>query len=281
MKQKPNIFDYNDFRAFLKDSYIYKNSLDKKFSKSFICRELGLPNTRSYFKDVLTGKFVSPLKVNLFVKVFGLNKDEGRFFKVLVNYNQAVNDADEREFLFEKLISLNQTPKTLISSQEYTYYKEWCHSVIRTVLNIVDFKKNDNYLKFARKIFPPITEAQAKHSINLLLELGLVRENENGFLKPTEKVITTGAYAQNEIIKQYQMKSLLIARDAILKNQKQSQRVITKMVSVSEKGLNRIVKNLEKFSSEITSIAHKDEDRADRVYQLDIALFPHLKKDEK
>lgn len=278
MSQKPNIFDYNDFRAYLKDFYSYKHQYSKKFSKTYICKELGLPNSRSYFQDVLNGKFVSQLKVPLFIKVFNLDRDEAQFFRVLVNYNQAVDDPEEREFLFEQLISLNQTPKAIISAKEYSYYKDWYNSVVRAVLNIVDFKKDDNYLKFARQIFPPLTETQARGSVNLLLDLELIAENDHGFLKPTEKVITTGAYAKDEVIKQHQLKSLDIAREAILKNQKQSQRVITKTVSVSEEGYNRVLKNIEKCSSEINSIVHKDEAPADRVYQLDIVLFPHSNK---
>lgn len=278
MGQKPNIFNYNDFRVYLKDYYTFKHQRNKKFSKAFICKELGLPNSRSYFQDVLNGKFVSQLKIPLFIKLFNLNNEEAQFFRVLVNYNQAVDDPKEREFLFEQLVSLNQTPKAIINEKEYAFYKDWYNSVVRAVLNIVDFKKDGNYLKFARQIFPPLTETQARASVNLLLGLDLIKENEYGYLKPTEKVISTGAYAKDEIIKQNQLKSLEIAREAILKNQKQPQRVITKTISVSEEGYNRVLKNIEKCSSEINSIVHKDEAPADRVYQLDIILFPHSNK---
>ena len=278
MKRKPDIFSYIDFRSYLKDLYIYRHSIDKKFSKSYVCKELGLPNSRSYFQDILNGKMVSLAKVPLLIRIFNLSKEEAQFFRVLVNFNQAVDDPEERELFFEQVIALNRTPKRITGSKEFAYYKEWYNSIVRAVLNIVDFKKNGNYLKFAQKIFPPITETQARSSVNLLLELGLIKENDHGFLKPTEKVITTGAYAKDEIIIQHQLKSLNIAREAILKNRKQSQRVITKTISVSEEGYNRVLKNIEKCSSEINSIVHKDETPADRVYQLDIVLFPHSNK---
>lgn len=237
-----------------------------------------MPNSRSYFQDIINGKFVSQLKIPLLIKIFNLSKEESQFFRVLVNYNQEVDDPAEREYLFEQLVSLNQTPKTIITSNEYAYYKVWYHSVVRAVLNIIDFRKDGNYLKLAQQVFPPLTETQAHGSVDLLLELELIKETSQGFLKPTEKVITTDAYAKDEVIKQYQLKSLEIARRAILKNQSQSQRVITKMVSISEEGYNRLLKNLEKFNSEIDSIVHKDEAPADRVYQLDIVFFPHSKK---
>ena len=55
----PNIYDYNDFRKFLGDFQEAKRSVDRRFTKSAICKELGLPNSRSYFNDVLNGKPVS------------------------------------------------------------------------------------------------------------------------------------------------------------------------------------------------------------------------------
>jgi uncharacterized protein (TIGR02147 family) len=278
MTTKPNIFDYNDFRIYLKDYYAYRHALDKKFSKAIICKQLGLPNSRSYFQDVLNGKFVSNLKVPLLIKLLKLTKEEALYFKVLVNFNQAVDDPDERDLFFEKLISLNRTPKSQISSDVYSYYREWYHSVVRAVLNIYDFSKDGNHSILARQVFPSITEKKAKTSVQLLLDLGLIHEDSSGFLKPTDKVITTGAFAQDELIKQYQLKALEIAKEAILKNKKQPQRVITKMISISEEGLKRIEKHIEKFNAEITSIVHKDEMKADRVYQLDIIFYPHSKE---
>ncbi len=37
-----------------------------------------------------------------------------------------------------------------------------------------------------------------------------------------------------------------------------------------------IIKRMNKFNREITSIVHKDEEPADRVYQVDFLLFPDL-----
>ena len=274
--KRPNVYDYNNFREFLRDFYTYRHNRDKKFTKAFICKELGLPNTRSYFQDVLNGKFVSVIKIPLFIKLFKLNKDEAQYFRVLVNYNQATDDPDEKELLLDQLISLNKTPKKILSPEMYSYYKEWYYSAVRAVINTFDFK--DNYSVLAKKVFPPITARQAKEAIDLLLELKLISKNAKGYYKPTDKVISTGSLIKNDIITQYQLKCIDVAKKAILKNKDQPQRIITKMVSVSEVGLKQIRKKLEKFNAEITSIVHKDEKPADRVYQLDLLLFPHSKK---
>lgn len=272
--QLPNIYEYNDFRKYLADYQRARQSTDKSFTKSHFSQSLMLPNTRSYFTDVLKGKKVTSTFAERFVNVMGLDKEQAQFFRVLIKFNQAEN-LSEREIYFEQLISLNRTPKKVIDKKTYSYYKNWYNSAIRALLYIYDFEKD--YARLAKKIFPPISTKQAKESIALLKELHLITKNEHGYYKPTEKSITTSDYIRDEIILQYQLKCLELAKSAILKNKKQKQLITTNTISISENGLNLIEKKIQKFRSEIRSLVHKDENKADKVYQLDILMFPNSK----
>lgn len=275
MKTKtPNIYEYNDFRKYLADYQKARQAQDKSFTKSLFSQLMQLPNTRSYFIDVLKGKKVTPTFTERFINVLQLNNDEAQFFRVLVKFNQAEN-LSEREIYFEQLISLNKTPKKIIDKNTYAYYKNWYNSAIRALLYIYDF--DNNYIQLAKRVFPPITTKQAKESITLLKKLQLIAKDGNGYYKPTDKSITTSDYIRNEIILQYQLKCLELAKSAIVKNKKQKQLITTNTISISEKGLNLIEKKIQKFRSEIRSLVHKDENRADKVYQLDILMFPNSK----
>ncbi len=267
----PNIYEYNDFRKFLVDYQRCRFEGDKTFSASYICKKLGLPRTRSYFRDVINGKRVTKTFLERFIHLLEFDKDEAMFFRALVQFNQASN-CDEREFYFDQLISLNKTPKKILDRSLFELYKEWHHSAIRAILDIYDFK--DDYTALGKKIFPPISAKKAEESIALLLKLGLIKKNTNGFYKPTEKSISTGSYIQNELIKQYQMKCIDLARIVLLKNRKKPQNISTNTISISETGYKRLEKKLQQFKAEIRSMVHKDEHPADRVYQFNIQLFP-------
>jgi len=104
--KKPTIFNYNNFRTFLWDYFKFKNDQEKTFSKAEVYRRLGLPNSRSYFNDVVNGKFVSKPKINLFIKLCDFSKDEAVFFRTLVNFNQAYDEPDEKELLFDSSVRL-------------------------------------------------------------------------------------------------------------------------------------------------------------------------------
>ncbi len=272
---RPNIFAYNDFRKFLDEYYAFTHRIDGSFTKARICKELGLPNSRSYFQDVLKGKFVSELKVPLFIKLLRLSHDESQYFRVLVKFNQC-DDPEEKELLLDQLISLNRTPQKILSPKAYSYYKEWYHSIVKAVLEVIDFK--GDYAGIGRKLLPPISARQARESIKLLIDLGLIKRNERGFYKPTDKVVSTGAFARDAIIRQFQLKCIESARFALMKNRRQPERILTNTIGISEEGYKRLEKHLQKFCSEVRSIVHKDEKKPDRVYQLDILLFPQMRK---
>ena len=129
-----NIFEFNDFRKFLAAYHKARHAEDKSFTGSYICKQLGLPNTRSYFKDVINGKEVTKTFIDRFIRLLDFNKEEAQFFRVLAQFNQTDN-IDEREYLFEQLISLNRTPKKLLNPKTFIFYKEWYHSAIRAILD--------------------------------------------------------------------------------------------------------------------------------------------------
>ena len=267
----PNLFEYNSFRRYLADYQRARQKGEPHFTRSFICRSLGLPRTRSYFSDVLNGKEVSKTFVERFIKLLQLNKIEAQFFRVLVQFNQA-ETSDEREFQFQQLISLNRTPTRTMDPASYLYYQEWYHGAIRALLEVYDF--TDDYAALARTLFPSVSTRKVRESIALLTRLGLVAPNEQGFLKPTEKSISTGPVDDGELIKQYQMQTIDLAKSVLLQRCRRPHLLTTNVVSVSEEGYRRLQRHLTTFRAQTRSLVHKDENRADRVYYLNIQLFP-------
>jgi uncharacterized protein (TIGR02147 family) len=271
----PSIFEYNDFRRFIADYQKARQEHDPFYTKSQLSRLLGLPNTRSYLTDVLRGKKVSSSFIDRFIKLFRFGQDEANYFRTLVKFNQADNP-DERELCFEQLIALNKTPKRYLYQQAYTYYKNWYNSAIRALLNVCDFDGKD-FSVLAQKIVPSISVPVVKKSFALLLKMGLIARNRDGFYKPTEQSITTEEYVRDEILKQFQLKCLELARSAVITDSQQPRVIATNTISVSKKGLKRIEKQVERFRAQIRSLVHKDESPAETVYQMDLLFFPMMK----
>jgi uncharacterized protein (TIGR02147 family) len=267
-----SIYEYNDFRRYLADFQKIMVQTDKSFSASNICRQLGMPNTRSYFADVLKGKQVTDTFVDRFARLLRLSIEETRFFRVLVSFNQA-DTAEQKEWYFEQLISLNRTPKRVVDPQTYLFYKEWHHTAVWAVLDIIDFR--NSYTDLAKKLSPQITSKQALESIILLKKLGLIKKNEKGFFKPVDRSLTTGSYVKDALISQYQVKCLDLAKHAIVKDMQEPKNFSTMTLRISKDAYKVLEKRLQSFKAEMRSIAHKDEKTAEVVYQVNIQVFPN------
>jgi len=268
----PDIFAYIDFREYLDDYYKARKQFDRDFTHSRICKGLGQEHSKGYFNNVAKGRAdVTPTFIDRFISVLELKGDEAMYFRALVNYNQTTSPS-EKEFSFDQLVRLNRTPFKLIDKKAYDYYKEWHHSAVRAVLDIIDFK--DDYKRLATSLAPNISVKQAKDSISLLKQLGIIGKNENGFWKPADKVLVTEERVKDAIVKQFQMKCLDRAKAVLADESITTARNITLTVSISEKSYERILGRVQQFKTEIRSIVHKDEAVPDRVYTLAINFFP-------
>jgi uncharacterized protein (TIGR02147 family) len=277
-KKLPSIFRYNDFRKFLHDYQEARYAIDNGYNKSSICMRMGLINSRSYFNDVLNGKKVTPVFIERFIPILELASDESKYFRVLVKFNQAENN-NERELYFRQLISLNKTPKKIVDLSVYEFYRKWYHIAIRTLLDTFNF--SENYAELAKKLIPQITVKQAKESIELLISLGLISKNENGFYKPTEKALATNDYVKDELIKQYQLQCIELAGKTLFSKNENPQDIYTNTISISQQGLQELQSLLNRFKSEVCYIVNNDKNPADQVFQLNIQLFANSRREDK
>jgi uncharacterized protein (TIGR02147 family) len=271
----PSIYEYNDFRKFIADYQQAAQEADRTYTKSRMSQLLGLPNSRSFLSDVLRDKPITATFIERFIRLFAFDNDKANFFRTLVKFNQATNPS-ERELCFEQLISLNKTPKKYLYQKSYRYYKDWYNAALRALLNVYDFDGKD-FHALGRKLVPEVPVPKIKKAFELLLQMELIDKNKQGFYKPTTSAISTEEFVRDEILKQFQLKCLDLARMAVVNESGLPQIIATNTVSVSKTGLKRIEKQIERFRSQVRSLVHKDEGQPETVYQINLQFFPMMK----
>ncbi|MCB9496474.1 MAG: TIGR02147 family protein [Fibrobacteria bacterium] len=269
--ETPDLFTYDDFRAFLLDWWTYHQGLEPGLSKSEMSRRLGLPNTRSYFTDVLAGKRVTDLFLDRFCQALGLRVEEDRYFRALVQFQQAETPED-REVALDRLVVLSRSPRRRLDPRQYAYYRHWWNGALRAVLAIEDHSEDWECL--ASRIQPGITARQARESVALMQELGLIERDARGFWKPTEANLSSGTGANDELILQMQMQQFDLARRAIMTKFTLPKDIATSTLHLSGACVDRSRDRIETFLGELRSLATKDPDPADRIYSLCLAFFP-------
>lgn len=266
-----SIYDYSDFRAYLLDWFVQEKARRGKFTKAQVSRELGLPNSRNYFSDLLGGKELSDTFLERLIGLLALPREPARYFRALVNFQQATTP-EKREEALDLLVSLNRSPRTILDDHRMEYFRQWWHGAVRALLDTGNY--GDEPERIARALTPSITPAQARQSLALLARLDLVRKDPEGFWKPSEQAVSSPDGLRDELLVELQIQQLDLVRKSLLKRKAPARFVATNIVSVSPDGFRHLLERMEKTRSEVRSIIHKDVDPARRVCQIVLALVP-------
>jgi len=270
----PSIYEFKDFRRYLAAWLAARKEEDPRFNGGEVHRRLGLPNTRSFFPDVVAGRRVTPSFVERFVVLLELDRSEAQFFRSLVRLDQATT-AEERELAFDHVVSLDRSPRTVLDGRLMSFYRDWRHGAVRALLDTGDY--GDDPARICREIVPRLTPGQVRESLELLADLALIAKNEDGFWKPTEASIATPEGTRDELVLQLQLQHLELAQKSLLSKEAPERLVATNVVSTSRETAIQIERKLEKLRAEIRALVARDPSPASEVLLFQLSLIP-LKK---
>ena len=270
-----DIFQFTSFRKYLDEYQAARVQTDPDFTRAGACVLLGLPKTRSYYNDIIKGKKLSTRMIPKFVEVLGLNKKEAKYFEAMVNMDQA-KTATERNAFFEELLKQHPDSHRILDEDAYEYYNHWYNSVLFTALEVVDV--SDDLEPIQKLIFPKVSVGTLKRSLELLERLGFVRKKENGFWKSCRDAVSSGDYNNSDLVRQYQLQSFELSKQALLASDGRSSDMATFTFSVSDDAFKAIAKEIQGLKARVRKIIMLDKKKATGVHQLNIHLFTNLKK---
>jgi hypothetical protein, TIGR02147 len=270
-----DIFQFTNFRKYLDEYQAARVQTDPDFTRAGACALLGLPKTRSYYNDIIKGKKLSSRMIPKFVEVLGLNKKEAKYFEAMVNMDQA-KTATERNAFFEELLKQHPDSHRILNEDAYEYYSHWYNSVLFTALEVVDV--SDDLEPIQKLISPKVSVGTLKRSLELLERLGFVRKNENGFWKSCRDSVSSGAYNNSDLVRQYQLQCFELSKQALLASDERSSDMATFTFSVSDDAFKAIAKEIQGLKAKVRKIIMLDKKKATGVHQLNIHLFTNLRK---
>ena len=275
MEKAIDIFQFTHFRKYLDEYQAARVLTDPEFTRAGACALLGLPKTRSYYNDIVKGKKLSSRMIPKFVEVLGLNKKEAKYFETMVNFDQA-KTTTERDAFFDELIKLHPDPQHILNEDAYEYYNHWYNSVLFTALDVMDV--SDDLEPIQKRIFPKVSVGTLKRSLELLARIGFVRKNEDGFWKSSRESVSSGAYNNSDLVRQYQLQCFELSKQALLANDDNPSDMGTFTFSVSDDAYKEIALEIQNLKAKVRKIITQDKKEATGVHQLNIHLFTNLKK---
>jgi uncharacterized protein (TIGR02147 family) len=263
-----NIYNFTDYRDFLKDRYRQLKDADPLFSFRYFSKQAGF-GSPNYLKLVMDGKRnLSEDAIGKFAKGLRLDNHESEYFRYMVEYNQCEVQA-KRQVYEAKLMYLRELfkVKTLIP-ELYDYYHEWYHSAIRETVKKGRIKNDPATI--GSSLVPSITAEQAKGSVDLLLKLKFVSTTNDGFLEACDTTeIDEKTATMSQKIHYEQMAEL--AAQSLYTQGPETQDFESVTVSLPTEKVNELKQKIAELVR--AAAATGTQTPGDAVYQLNIQLF--------
>jgi uncharacterized protein (TIGR02147 family) len=186
-----SIFEYSDYRLFLKDYYKSQKARSASYSYAVLAKQAGLPS-RSYAKLIMDGhRNVGLRTIPKLVRGLKLGRAEARYFEKLVQFTQAETSA-EKNHLYEQLLQFPQRRKAVqLSQAQHHFYAKWFYAAIREMVLLEGFpRKASEQARWIRQATGSwVTLSQAGRAIEDLIALGLLERMPDGSLRQQDLFI--------------------------------------------------------------------------------------------
>ncbi|MDD5675077.1 MAG: TIGR02147 family protein [Chitinivibrionales bacterium] len=278
MAASANIYEYDDFKAYLARRYQEKCAADPAYSCRVFAKEAGFTNP-GFLNDVIKGRRkLSADAREKIVTVFALSVNEADFFRLLVAYAQE-KEATKKQAIFHKLVvRRNRSMFARLNPALSHYYQDFYYPLVRAALMALDFK--GNYEELAAFLSPSPPLADCKKYVRDLCAWGLVKQETSGRYVVTDRFLEPPATLKEQV-RQINGTWIAHAQAALAKLPPEKRHISSMLLSVSPESARIIAEKVEKFREEIWDLVKNDPQAPACVMQLNMQYFPRSKQRER
>jgi uncharacterized protein (TIGR02147 family) len=272
-----SVFDYLDYRQFLRDFYVQQKKTASFFSYRYIGNKVGMDS--SFLIKVLQGHLhIADDRIEKFNKICAFNDKEAAYFEALVHFNKAKTEKESKLY-FEKMLSINTAKSDKLGENQYEFFQKWYYSAVWAALDGRPFQGDPKDL--GAMLTPPIGPKEAKAALKLLEDLKLIEHDAaTGVYKAVGLNLTTGKEWRSAAIMQYQREMIKLAEESLERFKKEERDVSTLTMNIPEAAMPEIRELASEFRESLKKLVNGYSE-TDRVYQMNIQMFPLTKRRDK
>ena len=274
----PNLYEFVNYRLYLQEFLAeHKKDAEPDYSHKMILAKMGISST-GFLSNVIAGrKNLTPIQIIKLAKILKMNKAESAYFEAMVYFTQA-KLIDEKNEYFNRLVTLQKVNLKVLDKRKMSVFSKWYYVVVRELLYFYRYN-GSNPSGLGHKVEPTIRHSEAEQAVRYLEELGLIVKGDNGYYKQVENAVTSGDEVRSLHLTNFQLATMELAKRAIQKIPAAERDVSVLTMTLSQDTFQMVKSELQHIRKRIAKIA-VDEDKPDRVYQLNIQFFPVTKKPE-
>lgn len=264
-----SIYNYQDYRVFLRDFYTDCSQRNPKFSLRSFAAKLNI-NVSNIVRILNGQRNISSDCRDRIVVFLKLRDRETEYFNLLVQYNQSKNPADKQAHYAQVLLFRKARLRNL-GKEHDEYFSNWYNVALRELLNILQCKVTSREL--STMLIPSPQPNEVRKALNLLKNLGLIHRSEDGKYTLTEQIVSTPTEWTSTAIHLFQSAMADLGKQALDRFGKNERDISTLTLSLSDDGMTKIKDVMKRARDEMLQIASTDI-HCDRVCQVNLQLFP-------
>lgn len=270
-----SVFEFIDYREYLKQAFELKNSQNAAFTESAFVRKAGLSqNSRGYFKLVIQNRRnLTPLTTRGFSEALGLNSKESIYFENLVNFNQAVK-AKDKDYYFQRLMAASEGSGSkqfeLLRSQ-YSYCSHWYVVAVRELVGLSDFKEDPAWI--AQQLRNKITKSEAAEALIHLERLGLIERAESGRYVQSQPLLKYQGGLFNHTIQRFHLEMIERAKESLLEDEYGERRASALTLSCDHDNFDEMVRMVDEFREKMNARFGVGSKKPSSVFQVCFQIF--------
>lgn len=264
------IFEYTDFRQYLRDFLAEKKSQDATWTHRMVCTSLGL-RTSNFILLVIQGKRnISSEIASRISELFQHGPHEKDYFESMVHFGQS-RTALEKDYFWKGMLTVRSHQGTQpLNASQYEYYSHWYNPVLLELVVLPGQKWDTRSL--AKALRPRVSAVQVRHSLELLERLGMIRKEGELWVKSSASVATPPE-VQSIAVFNYHRELIELAKASLESDSSKIRNFTTLTLEINAQEYQLMVEMLTQFRRQMLGVC-TSTGPADRVYQLNLQLFP-------
>ena len=269
-QERPNIFQYHDYREFLRNWLAYLKASQLGFSLRELAHKSGI--SVSNISMCLSGS--RNLSHKSLIKLgpsLGLKPNERNYLENMIT----LGNADSQEVRVEAFRRMNRFPahkKNNTSETEvFRYLTHWYYVAIREMAALPDFSTDPSWIQTRLRFHVEIKDIQT--ALDFLLANKYLEKLPDGTIRPPQKPLDCRGGVYRLALTQFYQEMLALAGKSIENTPNEKRSIQSYTLAVDNKNFDAIRKILDRAYEEVRTLA-QESSSADSIYHLELALFP-------
>lgn len=268
-----SIYTYINFRLFLDEQFEARKAKNPHVSHRMVAQKTD--TSVGFFSKVVKGKSkLSVDKALKFAEFFNLNQSETEFFLLLIQYDQAGNLEQRKQYLKE-ILQIQAQHSRVLGEEFREFYSTWKYSLIRESLALLNDEGDPKELQ--DRFLIPIQDEEIEQAVQKMLEWEMLEQKPEGYAR-SERKLQSGEGLGAEL-KQLNGEMMDLAKDAMYNLPFHQRGIHGLTLSLSRDAYAEFLEATNEYRRRIVALAQNSRG-VDRVLQVNLQHFPLVKAPE-